>query len=281
LGGKGRLDRAIADYDEAIRGNSEYAGAYNNRGNVWLKKGDLGRAESDFDQAILIDPKFAMPYNNRGVVLLRKGDFDHAIGNFDYAIRLRPEYVKWYRNRGGAWLQKGDLQRAIADCDSAIKLDQNNADAHYLRGIAKFYLGLLPQAISDFGQASKLNPTYGYVPLWLHVARMRSKLKSQLPQAVDKLDMNKWPAPLIRLFLGEISSDDVFTAADDLDAGIKRGRVCEANFFLGELALIEDRRGDAVARFQAAAADCPKSFTEWAAASAELKALGAVSSVTK
>jgi len=47
-----------------------------------------------------------------------------------------------------------------------------------------------------------------------------------------------------------------------------------ANFFSGELALLEGAKDDATRLFRLAAADCPKIFAQWAAAKAELKALG-------
>src|SRR5688572_9515160 len=42
-------DRAIADYDAAIRINSKYTNAYYNRGIAWGAKGDPDRAIADYD----------------------------------------------------------------------------------------------------------------------------------------------------------------------------------------------------------------------------------------
>jgi protein O-mannosyl-transferase len=52
---KGDLDRAISDYNKAIKINPNYADAYNNRGNVYKIKGDLNQALSDHNKAIGID----------------------------------------------------------------------------------------------------------------------------------------------------------------------------------------------------------------------------------
>ncbi len=41
---KGDLDGAIADYNEAIRLNPQYANAYNNRGEAYFAKGDFKHA---------------------------------------------------------------------------------------------------------------------------------------------------------------------------------------------------------------------------------------------
>ena len=44
---KGQLDRAIADYTQAIRLDPEYAEAYHNRGQAYAARGDAPQAEAD------------------------------------------------------------------------------------------------------------------------------------------------------------------------------------------------------------------------------------------
>ena len=45
---------------------SASAVAHNNRGNAYATKGDYDRAIQDFDEAIKLDPADARPFNNRG-----------------------------------------------------------------------------------------------------------------------------------------------------------------------------------------------------------------------
>ena len=73
--------------------------------------------------------------------------------------------------------------------------------------------------------------------LLLDIVGRRSKLPSRLNEMSDKLDMTAWPAPVIRLYLAQLTPEAALAAADDPDPPIKRGRVCEANFYTGELAL--------------------------------------------
>ena len=49
----------MADYDQAIQLNPKYARAYHNRGSAWGNKGDLDRAIADYNQAIRLDLKEA------------------------------------------------------------------------------------------------------------------------------------------------------------------------------------------------------------------------------
>jgi lipoprotein NlpI len=91
----------------------------------------------------------------------------------------------------------------------------------------------------------------------------------------SRIDMTVWPAPVIRLFMGQMTPAAVLAAADDPDATKKKGQVCDAIFFSGELSLTKGLKDEATRLFRLAARDCPHSFNEWDA-NAELKALGVV-----
>ena len=87
--------------------------------------------------------------------------------------------------------------------------------------------------------------------------------------------MTVWPAPVIRLFTDQMTPAAVLAAADDPDAAKKVGRICEANFYSGELSLTKGAKDEAIRLFRLAASGCPHGFNEWDAANAELKTLGA------
>jgi len=157
---KGDNDRAIADYDEAIRLDPKYAATYNSRGNAYRAKGDNGRAIADYDEAIRLDPKYAIAYNNRGLFYGAKGDNDRAIADYSEAIRLDPKYASAYNSRGIAYRAKGDNDRAIADYSEAIRLDPKHAVAHQNRGVAYRAKGDNGRAIADYDEAIRLDPKY-------------------------------------------------------------------------------------------------------------------------
>jgi hypothetical protein len=165
---------------------------------------------------------------------------------------------------------------AITACTRAIRLDPKYMFAYFSRGLANLYAGdALPNALADLNQATALDPKYAYAALWLDIVGQRSNVPSRLAQAIATIDMTAWPAPVIRMFLGQMPAAAVLAAADDPDATKKKGQVCEANFYSGELALRQGEKDEAARLFRLAAADCPKTLVEWSAANAELKALGA------
>lgn len=273
--GRGDLNRAIADYNEAIRLESGYVAAHEARGRAWSDKGELARAIADFDEVIRLNPHLSSAYNSRGIALRAKGDLDRAIADYDEALRLDSKSSIPYNNRAIAWRAKGDLDRAMADFNEAIRLDPKFALAYVNRGVASYYGGYVARAQVDFLHASDLNPKDAYAALWLDIALRRNMIPSQLSKAAKHLDMKVWPAPIVRLFLGEMTLAAVIAATHGRDPTMERVQVCEANFFGGALALLQGSKEQALQRLQRAARDCPRTFVEWEAANAELRALGA------
>jgi lipoprotein NlpI len=210
--------------------------------------------------------------DNTGILFHATGYSGFA--NYIEMVRLDSKDPLAPRNRDTKDRSKSDLNQIIVYYDSAIKHDPKDDDAYFHRGLAKFYAGALPQALADLSQASKLDPQYAYYALWIDIIEKRGNMASGFPQAVSKINMTKWPAPVVRLFLGQTTPAAVLAAADDPDANTKRGQVCEANFYSGELALQQGAKEEATRLFRLAAAGCPHEFAEGPSATAELEALG-------
>ncbi len=222
-----------------------------------------------------ITQKRPVAVHTRGIAYYSEGDRDRdrAVCAIE-TIQLDSKDLDDAHDHGTKDQAKSDLNQIIGYYNAAIKRDPKDDDAYFHRGIANFYKGFLQLALADLSQASKLDPEYAYYALWLDIFNKRGKGASRLPQAIAHINMIKWPAPVIRLFLGQTTPVAVFAAADDADADIKKSQVCEANFYIGELALQQGVKEESARLFQLAVADCPREFVEGPAAYAELKALG-------
>jgi tetratricopeptide (TPR) repeat protein len=83
----GACTAIIQSAQESTKGLSA---AFANRGNAYRDKREYERAIQDFDQAIKLDPNNAVAFDNRGIAYGHKREYDRAIQDFDKAIRLDP-----------------------------------------------------------------------------------------------------------------------------------------------------------------------------------------------
>ena len=100
----------------------KYACAYHNRGYAWYGKKEYDKAIADYNEAIRLDPKDAMAYYNRGCAWSGKKEYDKAIADYNEAIRLDPGIAYAYYNRGVAFLLSGS-EKASDDARKDLELE--------------------------------------------------------------------------------------------------------------------------------------------------------------
>jgi tetratricopeptide (TPR) repeat protein len=154
----GDQDKAMQDFDQAVRLDPQDLIAHTDRGRIWLERGDTERAMADLNQAIQIDPKDAISYGERARVRHAMGDFVEAMADFERAIGVDPTMPELYAGRAYVLHAMGDHERAISDFDTAINSGVRNKDLLNGRGLAFIGVGRLDAAINDFDEAIRLCP---------------------------------------------------------------------------------------------------------------------------
>ena len=89
----GKLDKAIADFTEAVKLNTANALAYYNRGNVSFDRNEMRLAIADYDLALGQDPEFTLAYFNRGIAYEKIGEREKCIADYRKALSLEPALV--------------------------------------------------------------------------------------------------------------------------------------------------------------------------------------------
>src|SRR6266702_4480760 len=136
---------------------------YLTRAAAYVLKGDYERALADYDEAIKLAPHTALAFAQRGEVHAKRRDYDSAIADYERAIELEPNLASAFSNRGLAWASKGEIRLAIADYTKAINLDPNLPVAFNNRrlglapcGMRDAARGEPEAAIADYGEAIRL-----------------------------------------------------------------------------------------------------------------------------
>src|SRR5579872_1001954 len=155
---KHEYDKAIADFDEAIRLDPQSSTAFRRRGHVWTDKQEYEKAIADFDEAVRLDPNDARGYFGRGRVWFEKKAPEKALADLTEAIRLDPLCPTTFLRRGRVWSDMAEYGKAIADCNEAIRLDPRQALAYSNRGYVWYSKGDYDRAIPDYSAALRLDP---------------------------------------------------------------------------------------------------------------------------
>jgi protein O-mannosyl-transferase len=129
LCGKGQIDEAIGQSQEAIRLKPDVAEAHSNLGTALGMKGQTDEAISQYQEAIHLQPDFAEARYNLGVALGGKGQINEAISQFQEVIRLKPDFAEAHNNLGTALGMKGQLDEAISQYQEAIRLKPDFTEA--------------------------------------------------------------------------------------------------------------------------------------------------------
>jgi len=124
-----------------------------------VKPESVDKAIADFTEALRIDPNDLGSRSNRAMVYELKGDYDKAIVDENRVLRDNPGYARGYHLRGQTYEKKGDHDKAILDENIAIRLDPSNAGPYYaLRALAYEKKGDKAKAAADREMVERLGP---------------------------------------------------------------------------------------------------------------------------
>jgi tetratricopeptide (TPR) repeat protein len=137
-------------------------------------------AIAQFEQALALDPNYAKAWASLGNALHTKGMFlampdltFKGIEALRRAVALDPRLSQAHYQLGNAYTNIGHHEEAIAAIREALRLDPSNAGAHSALGRAYWYgNGQFDEGIVEFEHAVQLNPEAGYA--WLQLSLLYS-----------------------------------------------------------------------------------------------------------
>ena len=157
-------DAAIEACTRAIT-SGQYSGVnlgniYFTRGVLYARKQDHDRAIADYNEAVRLSPGDAQAFYNRALVHYRKRDADRAIADYSEATKLDPTYAVAFVNEGIAHITKKDYDRAFTDLNEGIRLDPRDAIAFVQRARVHAARKAFDRAVANYNEAIRLNPPY-------------------------------------------------------------------------------------------------------------------------
>ncbi|HVO04965.1 MAG TPA: tetratricopeptide repeat protein, partial [Candidatus Cybelea sp.] len=266
-------NRALMDLDLALALDPDLPDANLYRGFLHLMLADDVHAVADLSRAAALKPEDGTIADGLGTAYLLGGDDDRAIASYDRAIALDPDLTDAYRGRASLQAAHGDVAAALAGLELAIRRQPAEAMNRRAKGVILYGAGSYADAANALRDALALDPTDAYSVILLDLAQRRADPAAATETEVraQRLDLTRWPGPVVAFLMGRMSRADLLAAAAaSPDARIVRARDCEATFYIAEADGIAGRTDAAKAGLRRAADTCPRGFDERLAAQAEL-----------
>jgi FkbM family methyltransferase len=92
---EGKLEEAIALYQEAINKNPNFSWYYHNLGDILTAVGDYKEALTTFSQAVKLSPNSAYFHYKLGLANTRLGYEDRAVTSLETALKLSPDNTQF------------------------------------------------------------------------------------------------------------------------------------------------------------------------------------------
>lgn len=156
-----QLDKALADYNEALKMNPNYHLSLNNRGKIYFDRGQVELAMADFNKCLSIAPEFVNALSNRGAAFASQNNFDAAFIDLNKAIELEPLNDNALSNRALANYSLSQFDNAVADINSYLTVKPDNPDMLNLRALCFNRLNRDQESLADLNRAIQLLPGQG------------------------------------------------------------------------------------------------------------------------
>jgi tetratricopeptide (TPR) repeat protein len=138
----------------------------------WLGAPD--RALEEFEAALKLEPQNSMAFQLRGIVKARRGEYRAALEDFLQSELYAPERPDVKMNAGSVYHALGNYPRALEYFRAAVQRDPENPLYRHQLGMFYSRLGRYDQAAEELGRAVRLHPAYEDAVFELAVLRERT-----------------------------------------------------------------------------------------------------------
>ena len=120
----GRVEEALASYDQALGFGPDNPVLIYNRGRALQDLGRLDEALAAYQRSVRINPNSAAALNNQGSTLRALKRNPGALASFDRALALQPNFAEALYNRGNLqWTVNGNYHAAVADLEKTLAVN--------------------------------------------------------------------------------------------------------------------------------------------------------------
>jgi tetratricopeptide (TPR) repeat protein len=219
-----KYDEALEVYDLIISFDSTYWRAYSNKAYIFTKQEK--HTEALFNYNIVISYNLENPegYDNRADCYIAMEDYTSALKDLDKAIDLDPEDPSFYNNRADFYKTQEKYDEALQDYNLIVKLFPNESDVYSNRAMLYVLIEEYDKANKDFNKAIKLDPenttSYFYRAKMYHKQEEYEKEKADYLKTIEMNDED--PEGYYYLAGFYVNQNKSFQARDYFEKAISR-----------------------------------------------------------
>jgi len=154
----GRVDEALARYDEAVELDPGNSDAQFNLGLTLAGRNELDAALVHLNEAVRLVPHSALAQCDLGIVLTEKGDLAGASKHLTESLRFDPRNSAAHNAMGVVLARQGNPVEAEKEFTKAVQWQSDNAQAHANLGFTLAQLGRMDEAVRHWETAVRLDP---------------------------------------------------------------------------------------------------------------------------
>ncbi|MGA7413845.1 MAG: tetratricopeptide repeat protein [Bryobacteraceae bacterium] len=176
---RGKLDEAIVQYQDALRGEPANATARNSLATALLLEDRVPDAIRELRETLRIDPSYSNARYNLARALADTGDADGAVKEFATLLERKPDDADAQAGLGGVYFLQKRYLEAVTHLQAAATLDPTSADIQASLGSALALSGDLEGAVRAFQRALQLDPSHEAARANLAIALSTLRQKSK------------------------------------------------------------------------------------------------------
>lgn len=151
-------DQALELYGKAIKADSKYLDAYNERARLHSKNGRLTLALADYNRALAVNPDDAHMLYKRCEVYLKMKRYKEAVVDIENSLRTRANHSEGWLDRGYCYAALGDFPKAVESFNKVEELEKGSEVLSFERAKAYHAMGKFNEAIKDLDRVLDVSP---------------------------------------------------------------------------------------------------------------------------
>jgi predicted CXXCH cytochrome family protein len=158
-----RLDNAVNEYEEALRGHSDFPANATLLGTLYMRLGRVSDAEEQLRQAVTLDRQFVGAYINLADLYRQQNQDQKAVAMLLEGLQQAPQAADLHHALGLTYVRLGQTNEALARLQKAVELAPDNARYAFVYAVALHDTGAARRGIETLERILRRQPDNGEV----------------------------------------------------------------------------------------------------------------------